>query len=48
MHEVWGPVYEKETNYLRVDMANLRRKLEQDPSHPPATSSRCRGWATGS
>jgi two-component system KDP operon response regulator KdpE len=34
LHEVWGPVYEKETNYLRVYMANLRRKLEQDPSRP--------------
>jgi len=34
LHEVWGPVYEKETNYLRVYMANLRRKLEDDPSRP--------------
>lgn len=34
LHEVWGPVYETETNYLRVHMSNLRRKLEADPSRP--------------
>ena len=34
LHEVWGPQYDDETNYLRVHMANLRRKLEPDPSHP--------------
>lgn len=34
LKEVWGPSYEKETNYLRVYMAQLRRKLEVDPSHP--------------
>jgi two-component system KDP operon response regulator KdpE len=34
LHEVWGPAYQKETNYLRVYMANLRRKLEPDPSRP--------------
>jgi len=34
LQEVWGPAYEKETNYLRVYMANLRRKLESDPSRP--------------
>ncbi|MFJ8086259.1 response regulator [Streptomyces sp. NPDC096205] len=34
LHEVWGPRYEKETNYLRVHLANLRRKLEPAPSHP--------------
>ncbi|QFG20911.1 response regulator [Actinomadura sp. WMMB 499] len=32
--EVWGPSYVKETNYLRVYMASLRRKLEADPSRP--------------
>ena len=32
--EVWGPAYEKETNYLRLYMAQLRRKLEPDPRHP--------------
>ena len=34
LHEVWGPGYESETNYLRVYMAQLRRKLEPDPSRP--------------
>jgi two-component system KDP operon response regulator KdpE len=34
LQEVWGPSYETETNYLRVYMAQLRRKLEADPSHP--------------
>ncbi len=34
LHEVWGPEYEKETNYLRVFMAQIRRKLEPNPSQP--------------
>ncbi|WP_151769618.1 response regulator [Streptomyces abyssomicinicus] len=34
LQEVWGPTYTRETNYLRVYMAQLRRKLEADPSHP--------------
>ncbi|MEV0243904.1 response regulator [Streptomyces sp. NPDC050674] len=34
LQEVWGPAYGTETNYLRVYMAQLRRKLEADPSHP--------------
>ncbi|MFF5444250.1 response regulator [Streptomyces sp. NPDC012888] len=34
LREVWGPSYGTETNYLRVYMAQLRRKLETDPSHP--------------
>lgn len=34
LHEVWGPTYDKETNYLRVYLAHLRRKLEPDPAHP--------------
>jgi len=34
LNEVWGPRYETETNYLRVHMANLRRKLEPDPTRP--------------
>lgn len=31
---VWGPAYQKEANYLRVYMAQLRRKLEADPGNP--------------
>ncbi|MFB7464937.1 response regulator [Streptomyces sp. NPDC056224] len=34
LQEVWGPSYGTETNYLRVYVAQLRRKLEADPSHP--------------
>jgi two-component system KDP operon response regulator KdpE len=34
LQEVWGPAYGTETNYLRVYTAQLRRKLEDDPSHP--------------
>ena len=34
LQEVWGPAYGTETNYLRVYMAQLRRKLEPDPAHP--------------
>ena len=34
LREVWGPAYEKETHYLRVYAAQLRRKLEADPAHP--------------
>ncbi|WP_017200165.1 response regulator [Arthrobacter sp. M2012083] len=32
--EVWGPAYAKEANYLRVYMAQLRRKLEEEPGNP--------------
>jgi two-component system KDP operon response regulator KdpE len=34
LQQVWGPGYGTETNYLRVYLAQLRRKLEPDPSHP--------------
>ena len=34
LSEVWGPAYAKETNYLRVYMAQLRRKLEPDTGNP--------------
>ena len=34
LQEVWGPRYEDETNYLRVYMAQIRRKLEPDPARP--------------
>jgi two-component system, OmpR family, KDP operon response regulator KdpE len=34
LQEVWGPGYQTEANYLRVYMAQLRRKLEPDPSQP--------------
>ena len=34
LHEVWGPTYGKETNYLRVFMTQIRKELEPEPSHP--------------
>ena len=34
LQEVWGPQYEKETNYLRVYLAQIRAKLEPDPANP--------------
>jgi two-component system KDP operon response regulator KdpE len=34
VHDVWGPNYGNDTNSLRVHLANIRRKLEPDPSHP--------------
>jgi two-component system KDP operon response regulator KdpE len=34
LREVWGPMYERETNYLRVYLAQVRRKLETEPSRP--------------
>jgi two-component system, OmpR family, KDP operon response regulator KdpE len=34
LQEVWGPAYETESNYLRVYVAQLRRKLEPEPSQP--------------
>jgi two-component system KDP operon response regulator KdpE len=34
LQAVWGPAYETETNYLRVYLAALRRKLEPNPPQP--------------
>ena len=34
LREVWGPTYGEETNYLRVFMAQIRRKLEPEPGIP--------------
>ncbi|NBU38609.1 MAG: DNA-binding response regulator [Actinobacteria bacterium] len=34
LQSVWGPEYGNETNYLRVHMAHIRRKLEPDPAKP--------------
>ena len=32
--DVWGPGHAERTHYLRVHMANLRHKLEDDPAQP--------------
>ena len=34
LREVWGPAYEEDTQVLRVHVANLRRKIEPQPSSP--------------
>lgn len=34
LQDVWGPEYRTETNYLRLYIAQVRRKLEPDPSRP--------------
>ncbi len=34
LRKVWGPAYAEETNYLRVYLAQLRRKLEPVPADP--------------
>ncbi len=34
LQEVWGPAYATETHYLRVYLAQLRRKLEPEPARP--------------
>jgi two-component system KDP operon response regulator KdpE len=34
LQQVWGPTYATETQYLRQYMAQLRRKLEPDPTRP--------------
>ncbi len=34
LSEVWGPGRGEETHYVRVYMASLRRKIEDDPARP--------------
>jgi two-component system KDP operon response regulator KdpE len=34
LNEVWGPHHTQDTHYLRVHMAQLRRKIEPDPAQP--------------
>ncbi|WP_083259494.1 response regulator [Cellulosimicrobium cellulans] len=34
LREVWGPTATRDTHYLRVYVAQLRRKLEPDPASP--------------
>jgi two-component system KDP operon response regulator KdpE len=34
LQDIWGSGYARETNYLRVHLAHIRRKLEPDPSRP--------------
>ena len=34
LRQVWGNAYEEEAHLLRVNMSNLRRKIEPDPTRP--------------
>ena len=34
LHNVWGPEYGEETEYVRTFITQLRRKIEDDPSSP--------------
>ena len=34
LNQVWGPSHEKESQYLRVFIAQLRKKLENNPNRP--------------
>lgn len=34
LRAVWGPGHVEDTHYVRVHMANLRKKLEHDPARP--------------
>ncbi len=34
LHNVWGPEYGDETEYVRTFITQLRRKIEDDPSNP--------------
>ncbi|MGA9363940.1 MAG: response regulator [Bacteroidota bacterium] len=34
LQQVWGPTFEEETQYSRIYIAQLRKKLEDDPSKP--------------
>jgi len=34
LRQVWGPNYESEYHLLRVNISNLRRKIEPDPARP--------------
>lgn len=34
LHHVWGPTHQNESQYLRVFVAQLRKKIENDPNRP--------------
>lgn len=34
LKEIWGPSYQNESQYLRVFIGQLRKKIENDPTHP--------------
>jgi len=34
LNEIWGPSFTEQSQYLRVYIAQLRKKIEKDPNHP--------------
>jgi len=34
LREIWGPGYVNQSQYLRVFIAQLRKKIETEPNHP--------------
>ncbi len=34
LHDIWGPYKGEDNQILRVNMANIRRKLEKNPAEP--------------
>jgi two-component system KDP operon response regulator KdpE len=34
LQQIWGPTFEEESQYSRVYAGQLRKKLEDDPTHP--------------
>jgi len=34
LNQIWGPSYKNESQYLRVFIAQLRKKIESDPNRP--------------
>jgi two-component system KDP operon response regulator KdpE len=34
LRAVWGPAYQEESNYLHVNVSQLRRKIEPDSARP--------------
>ena len=34
LREVWGPMHDEQSHYLRIYMGHLRQKLEADPAQP--------------
>jgi two-component system, OmpR family, KDP operon response regulator KdpE len=34
LETIWGPAYSEETQYTRVHVGNLRKKIEDDPANP--------------
>jgi two-component system KDP operon response regulator KdpE len=44
LRQLWGPGYEDNAHLLRVNMSNLRRKLEADPTRPAYIVTETRRW----